>query len=333
MDIFSMVMEAMAPTIDENYCSIEGAMESDTDCFEQLRAACGAPKYEAPESRVRMMSATEALNQLSAHAQIASGMDPQKEERVDYSAAFEAINATLDTSINPEMRDEIMAAKRNEALSFYDALEAFMTESEEDPAMEGAWASFMEKGAGRAHQTANYEENYQPRGRKNLKDFQLIVVDSDAKMNEYHKTYPHIFFKRGFIIRGMRKLGEKIGDKNMQDTHELFWIDPGSTGDTKDAVCVATATLNDKCHLIFDISVRSEFQRYGLMSQILDYVVREYKCNEATTEGAAESTDRDQIAENALTKAGFVNLGSDEYQTFWRKGNPLPGSCFKITEK
>lgn len=332
MSIMNLIMEqAMTPAIDDNFYAMM-AMESDTDCFDQLRAACGAPKYEAPEHRVRMMSATEALNQLAEHGRIADSLETKK-QRVDYSAAFEAINRTLDTTINPEMRDEMMTAKRNEALGFYDALEAFMNDSEEEPAMEGAWTSFMEKGAGRAYQTADYEENYQPRGRKNLKDFQLFVVDSDAKMNEYHKTYPHIFFKRGFIIRGMRKLGEKIGDKNMHDTHELFWIDPGTTGDTKDAVCVATATLNAKCHLIFDISVRSEFQRYGLMSQILDFVVREYKCNEATTEGTAESTERDQITENALTKAGFVNLGSDEYQTFWRKGNPLPGSCFKITEK
>lgn len=125
MSIFSMVMEAMSPTYDDTFCDMVGAMESDLDCFEQFRGACGVPKYEPSASYMRMMSATEALNTLADHARLGAVMDTPEPQKTDYSAAFEAVNVTLDTTINPEQKEEILAAQRQEALSFYGALESF----------------------------------------------------------------------------------------------------------------------------------------------------------------------------------------------------------------
>lgn len=331
MSIFSMVMEAMEPVYDTTFCDIV-ALESDTDCFADFRAACGTPKYEAPEDRVRMMSATEALNRLAEHGRLAAAMDAPVPEKPDYSAAFEAMNAGLDTTINPEMAEAWMTAKRNEAIGFYNALESFL--QGDDAALEGKlWDSFMDKGAGDAGKAAVYDVNYQPRGRRNLSDFQLYTVTNDDEMNALHQKFPHIAVKRGPIIKGIRRLIDKVGNDRNDISVSLYWVDLVNPEDPKTAVCVAEASLNPNYHIIYDISVRSEFQRYGLMTQILQYVMKEYQCNEAITDkDSGDSSKRNLIAESALSKAGFTVVGEDEYDKFWRKGAPMNNS-FLMSDK
>ena len=85
---------------------------------------------------------------------------------------------------------------------------------------------------------------------------------------------------------------------DMSDWVELYWGTPDGSQ------CIAQATLYPKMSYIDDIAIRKEFQGRGLSSQILDVVIKQYKCNELLT------FEDGKVAQKAYEQYGFKKVSA-----------------------
>lgn len=98
--------------------------------------------------------------------------------------------------------------------------------------------------------------------------------------------------------RILRPLIENDPNMDMSDWVELYWGTPDGSQ------CIAQATLYPKMSYIDDIAIRKEFQGRGLSSQILDVVIKQYKCNELLT------FEDGKVAQKAYEKYGFKKVSA-----------------------